>query len=210
VSRQIEESSVFFQIFERLKRERPKFRHRVVAIPGDCSITGLGLTITDRQRLMSEVNIAFHVAATVRFDENLKLSYSINVSGTADVIELCRQMKNLKVSLVTTPRWRCHKCLFQSLVHVSTAYSNCHLDSIEERFYDYPVDYEKVGALLEKVSKSEAEKLTPKIIGSWPNSYTFTKALAESLIRNTAGSLPVGIFRPAIGEEVGVLERVLK
>ncbi|EFA05103.1 fatty acyl-CoA reductase wat isoform X2 [Tribolium castaneum] len=168
-------------IFERLKKERPKFRHRVVAVAGDCSISGLGLTITDRQKLMSEVHIAFHVAATVRFDENLKLSYSINVKGTADVIELCRQMKNLK-----------------SLIHVSTAYSNCHLDSIDETFYDYPVDYEKVGALLEKVSKSEADKLTPRVIGKWPNTYTFTKALAEALIRNTATSLPVGIFRPAI------------
>lgn len=71
----------------------------MVAIPGDCSITGLGLTITDRQKLISQVNIVFHVAATVRFDENLKLSYSINVNGTADVIELCKQMKNLKVKL---------------------------------------------------------------------------------------------------------------
>ncbi|XP_044260395.1 fatty acyl-CoA reductase wat-like [Tribolium madens] len=168
-------------IFERLKKERPKFRHRVVAVSGDCSISGLGLTITDRQKLMSEVNIAFHVAATVRFDENLKLSYSINVKGTADMIELCRQMKNLK-----------------SLIHVSTAYSNCHLNTIDETFYDYPVDYEKVGNLLEKVSKSEADKLTPRIIGKWPNTYTFTKALAEALIRNTATSLPIGIFRPAI------------
>ncbi|RZC34343.1 fatty acyl-CoA reductase, partial [Asbolus verrucosus] len=168
-------------IFERLKKERPKFRHRVVAIRGDCCVTGLGLTISDRQKLISEVNIAFHVAATVRFDENLKLSYAINVNGTADVIELCRQMKKLK-----------------SLLHVSTAYSNCHLNSIDEAFYDYPVNYEKIGALLEKISKSEADKLTPSIIGKWPNTYTFTKALAESLIRGTAGSLPVGIFRPAI------------
>ena len=87
----------FFKFFDRLKTERPKFRHRVVAIPGDCTITGLGLTITDRQKLLSDVNIVFHAAASVRFDENLKYAYNINVSGTADVVELCRQMKNLKV-----------------------------------------------------------------------------------------------------------------
>ncbi|XP_063923805.1 fatty acyl-CoA reductase wat-like [Zophobas morio] len=170
--------SVFF---DRLKTERPKFRHRVVAIPGDCTITGLGLTITDRQKLLSDVNIVFHAAASVRFDENLKYAYNINVSGTADVVELCRQMKNLK-----------------SVVHVSTAYSNCHLDSIDEKFYEYSVEYTNVGALLEKMSKIEAEKMTPRIIGNWPNTYTFTKALAESLIKNTAEGLPIGIFRPSI------------
>lgn len=38
-----------------------------------------------------------------------------------------------------------------------------------------------------------------RLIGNWPNTYTFTKALAEALIRDTAGNLPIGIFRPAIG-----------
>lgn len=70
----------------------------MVAIAGDCSITGLGLTINDRQKLINNIEIVFHVAATVRFDENLKIAHSINVKGTADVVELCRQMTGLKVS----------------------------------------------------------------------------------------------------------------
>lgn len=37
------------------------------------------------------------------------------------------------------------------------------------------------------------------ILGRWPNTYTFTKAVAEDIIRKEGTELPVGIFRPAIG-----------
>lgn len=75
----------------------PKFRHKLVTIPGDCSIAGLGLSLTDRQTLISNINIIFHAAATIKFDENLKLAIDINVHGTKDVIELGKEMKQLKV-----------------------------------------------------------------------------------------------------------------
>ncbi|CAH1107542.1 unnamed protein product [Psylliodes chrysocephalus] len=168
-------------IFGRLKKEHPKFKHRVVGIAGDCSVSGLGLSITDRQTLISKVNIVFHVAATVRFDENLKLAYNINVNGAKDVIDLARQIKNLK-----------------SMVHVSTAYSNCPSKEIDEKIYECPVAYDNVKALIEKISKKDAEILTPRIIGKWPNTYTFTKFLAESMIKDLGGGLPVAIFRPSI------------
>lgn len=37
-------------------------------------------------------------------------------------------------------------------------------------------------------------------MGPWPNTYTFTKAIAESLIRDASPDLPVAIFRPGIGK----------
>lgn len=36
------------------------------------------------------------------------------------------------------------------------------------------------------------------ILGKWPNTYAFTKALSEDLIRMNGKNLPVGMFRPAI------------
>jgi fatty acyl-CoA reductase len=41
-------------------------------------------------------------------------------------------------------------------------------------------------------------KLTPKLIGSRPNTYTYTKALAEYLLIEESKSLPVAIVRPSI------------
>lgn len=89
------------QVFNQLRAEVPKFRHKIVAMPGDCSLPGLGLTLTDRQTLISNVNIVFHAAATVRFDEKLKLAIGINVHGIRDVLGICRQMTRLKVSVIT-------------------------------------------------------------------------------------------------------------
>lgn len=80
-------------------RAEKKFVHKLIAIAGDCTLPGLGLNDNDKQLLISKVHMVFHCAATVRFDENLKVAFNINVCATRDVIELAKQMKNLKVSL---------------------------------------------------------------------------------------------------------------
>lgn len=85
------------QLFDKLKQEKPKFRHKIVGISGDCSLPGLGIDAVARQSLRDNVNIVLHVAATVRFDEKLKLALGINVSGTREMLLLSREMFNLKV-----------------------------------------------------------------------------------------------------------------
>ncbi|XP_055698069.1 fatty acyl-CoA reductase wat-like [Phlebotomus papatasi] len=168
-------------VFNKLRDEVPKFRHKIVAIPGDCAIAGLGLKLTDRQTLISNVNIVFHAAATVRFDEKLKLAVGINVHGTRDMLNLCQHMKQLK-----------------AVIHVSTAYANCHLRYIEEKFYNYPIHFNDLDRLIEKLDDKSLEEITPTILGKWPNTYTFTKALAEDVVRLNSKGLPVAVFRPAI------------
>ncbi|CAG2056363.1 unnamed protein product [Timema podura] len=79
-----------------LKEEVPKFRHRVVALSGDCALPGLGLSETDRLKLVDQVNIVFHGAATVRFDERIDVAIGINASGTKNMLELARNMIGLK------------------------------------------------------------------------------------------------------------------
>lgn len=84
-------------MFEKLRETVPKLRHKIVTIAGDCSSAGLGLSLLDRQTLVSNINIVFHAAATIKFDEILKLALDINVHGTKEVIELGKEMKKLKV-----------------------------------------------------------------------------------------------------------------
>lgn len=38
------------------------------------------------------------------------------------------------------------------------------------------------------------------LLGNWPNTYVYTKALAEDVIRNYKQVLPVTIVRPAVGK----------
>lgn len=40
--------------------------------------------------------------------------------------------------------------------------------------------------------------LTPKLIGARPNTYTYTKALAEYMVQQEAGDLNIAIVRPSI------------
>lgn len=85
------------QVFSVLRDQVPKFDKKIIAIAGDCSLAGLGLKICDRQTLISNVHIVFHAAATVRFDEKLKLAVSINVFGTREIMELCSHIPKLQV-----------------------------------------------------------------------------------------------------------------
>lgn len=84
-------------MFQRLKTERPQFKHRIVPVAGDISVSGLGLSITDRRNIVNKTNIVVHLAATVRFDEKLKVACNINVRSTDEVINMCKEMSNLAV-----------------------------------------------------------------------------------------------------------------
>ncbi|CAH0549712.1 unnamed protein product, partial [Brassicogethes aeneus] len=134
-------------MFDVLKKKLPKFRQKIWPIAGDCSISGLGITLEDRKKIISTTNIVFHLAATVKLDENLKQAFYINVNGTNEIVLLSKQMKDLK-----------------SVIYVSTAYSNCHLKAIDEKFYDHPNDYEEFGVFLEKLNDKETEIITPRYV----------------------------------------------
>lgn len=84
----------------RVKHERPKFVEKISAVVGDVSLPGLGLSHKDRQKLADEVNVVFHGAATIRFDEHIRTAININVLGTREIIRLAGEMTNLKVGCV--------------------------------------------------------------------------------------------------------------
>lgn len=89
----------WFQLFRRLKHEVPKFYHKVSVVNGNLEQPGFGLSDEDKQKLSDEVNIIFHSAATVRFDEKLNIAVGINVLGTREILKLAKTVKNLKVTI---------------------------------------------------------------------------------------------------------------
>lgn len=52
--------------------------------------------------------------------------------------------------------------IFQSLIHVSTAYANCHLRHIEEKFYDYPVKFDDLDEKLDQMDDKTIDSMTSK------------------------------------------------
>ena len=51
---------------------------KVHPVEGDVSLPDLGLSPADRTMLVENVNIVFHVAATVTFNEPLNVAVNVN------------------------------------------------------------------------------------------------------------------------------------
>jgi len=169
------------KLFDQVRETGMNLSSKVKAVTGDISETMFGLSDEDRQTLQEEVEIVFHSAATVRFVENLKTALQMNVQSVAEMISLVRGMKKL-----------------QAFVHVSSAYSNCDKGVIEEKIYPTDVEPETLLKSTDWMDEAMISSLTPHVIGQRPNTYTFTKSLAEHIIQRDAADLPVAIFRPSI------------
>ncbi|XP_043481873.1 putative fatty acyl-CoA reductase CG5065 [Leptopilina heterotoma] len=168
-------------LFGKIRRDSPHDLTKIVPVAGDVTEPELGISEEDQNLLIHCVSVVFHSAATVKFDEALKLSVTINMLGTKQLVELCHRMHNL-----------------EALIHVSTAYCNCDRTDVNEEIYPVPLDPEQVISFTKWMDDKLVEELTPKLIAGRPNTYTFTKALAERMLLCESGTLPVAIVRPSI------------
>jgi len=174
-------------LFDKLKEIDSEATKKVIPIPGDITHRRLGISDADWLRVTSDVNVVIHSAATVRFDEPLRVAMQMNCVAVKEVVGLVREVANLSV-----------------FCHISTAYSQCDRDAddvIKETFYPKNVS---VGNLLEAMEWMDDQMLadaTEAMIGKYPNTYTFTKALAESMLKEECGApnnIPLVIVRPSI------------
>lgn len=103
-------------MFDRLKKSQPDAIKKVILVAGDVNTDNLGLKSFIIDNLAKEVNIVFHMAATLRLEANLNDALEQNTKGTARVIEICRKMMNL-----------------EAFLHFSTAFCSADISIFEER-----------------------------------------------------------------------------
>lgn len=106
-------------LFITLKESNPEALEKIVPLNGDVSLVKFGLSEADFER-MKNVSVIFHVAASVRFDDNLKFATLLNTRGTREVMRFAESLKNIKVVL-----------------HTSTTYSNPDRHIIDEEVCSY-------------------------------------------------------------------------
>ncbi|XP_025602191.2 fatty acyl-CoA reductase wat-like [Athalia rosae] len=174
------------EVFDVVRREYPEFADKITAVAGDATISDFGLSSRDRNRIVNEVSVIFHAAANVRFDESLPKAVVINVNSVKYMMDIAKDCVNLKAA-----------------IHVSTAYSNCVQEKIDEVIYAPPISYNDINAIVNVFENSNwtektKDEITKRVIGKWPNTYTFTKAVGEGVVLENAKDLPVAIFRPSI------------
>jgi 1-acyl-sn-glycerol-3-phosphate acyltransferase len=172
--------------FDRLRRTCVNFEATVMSkllpISGDMLKKNLDLSREDWTELSENINVIINSAASVDFNQRLDQALQINTLGTLRVVELARSCKNLK-----------------AFVQISTAYVNCDkLGWIQEKVYPYSLNPRDVLKELLSIPVEIIEKQTPKIIGKYPNTYTFTKNLTEQILAKETGDLPLCIVRPTI------------
>jgi len=170
-------------LFEELLRQKSNAAQYITAISGDCALPNLGLSELDRDLLLENVDVVIHSAATVRFNEPISNALIVNVQATMDMIQLAQKMVKLK-----------------AFVYVSTAFSSCLQTHIEERVYAKEIgigaeDACKVSGLL---GKEVMNRISNELCHDFPNTYTYTKALAEEAVLTKGSGLPICIFRPGI------------
>ncbi|XP_033208406.1 fatty acyl-CoA reductase wat-like [Belonocnema kinseyi] len=170
-------------IFAPLRKINPDFQKKLIPISGDATKSGLGLSDEDRALIIEEVSIVFHAAASTKFDDPLQLSVPINVNSVIELISICKECQKLKAA-----------------VYVSTAFSQCVHENIEEKVYPIPMTYEEIDYTVQimkrrNFSEEEEVQFTKILLGKFPNTYVFTKSIAEGVLNEKARDLPFSIFR---------------
>lgn len=161
-------------------RGHDKVRHgQVIAVEGDLSAPLLGISENDANVLVEETQLVFHAAARVSFDDNFQEAVQINVLGTQEVVALAEKMLNL-----------------EAFLYVSTAFANCTQNWVKEQLYPPPMEPAAFLRAIDMMCEDELLALSGAVTKPWPNSYTYTKALAESLVARS--KLPFAIVRPSI------------
>ncbi|KAI3842203.1 hypothetical protein MKW98_025993 [Papaver atlanticum] len=154
---------------------------KVTPVAGDTALKNFGLADDSDllNKLLKDVDVVAHFAATTKCDERYDVALEVNTMGAKNVLEFAK---------------KCTKV--QTVVHVSTV-----LDIDEElKLAQIRLNELKVG----QVSENE-EKDAMQVFGTqrarlfgWPNTYTFTKAMGEMLIGKLGENAPIVIIRPTI------------
>ncbi|KAH8413778.1 hypothetical protein KR222_007981, partial [Zaprionus bogoriensis] len=169
-------------LFQVLLKSRPNALERVVAIAGDCMESDLGISFEDRRLLTDQVQLVIHSAATVNFLEPLHVALDINTRATRVMLQLAKEIKHL-----------------QAFVYLSSAFSNCVIPYLTEDFYPglLKCSADKVLHLREMLDEKVFDDMAPVLMGKFPNTYTYTKALAEQVVQTESDQVPVCVLRPA-------------
>lgn len=142
----------------------------------------LGLSNADDIELSQNIEFVIHAAAENRLSRQLWSLIRVNVQGTRELLRLCRRMNQL-----------------QLFVHISPAYIHSNSSSVSEQFRTTGlIDPNMMIGLSEVVHRDMLEILSRKIGEDWPDSYSFSRALAEEVVRRNSNRVPTTVVRPSM------------
>lgn len=163
--------------------EKPEMMRKIYPVWGEITVPNFGLSDEHFQRVVDTSEIVFHLAASLKLEATLKPNILTNLTATKYVLDVAKQMKRLL-----------------QMIHTSTAFCNIEHAVMEEKVYDFPHRPEDLMRCAEWMSEEAMAVAQKEILGVHPNTYTYTKRMAEILVRDEyeRSGLPVCIVRPSI------------
>jgi fatty acyl-CoA reductase len=151
----------------------------ITVVAGDLERDHCGIAEEDLASIRERITHVIHCAASVEFDLPIKDAANANITSALGVLELARSCKNL-VGMVDT----------------STAYVTPHrAGPIREVLAHLPRTATELYESMLAGTRPEDEYL--KETGH-ANTYTYTKCVAEHLLCQRRGDVPLSIVRPSI------------
>lgn len=160
---------------------RDALRSYATPIAGDLTRPNCGVEGTRLATVQKRLTHVFHCAASVEFDLPLAQATAANITSTLNVLELARGCSAL-----------------EHMVAVSTAYVTPHPGddtTVPERLVPMHQNPERIYREILEGRLSERQLLRST---GHPNTYTLTKCIAEHLLMQRRGQLPVTILRPSV------------
>src|SRR5208337_1357260 len=222
----MEESPVFDPLFEKYGDQLGALlADKIEVVEGDVSQPGVGLDAETAARLRKDLDLIINSSGLTDFNPDLRDALAVNVDSTYHLIEFIRGSEHAALLHLST----CYVAGQRDgrvSERVRPNYTPSHLkdfdaekewyrlhdlvESAEARVEGPEVTEElKRQALGNQIRKNKVRWLKDylteegtrraKELG-WPNTYTFTKSLAESLIAKHGAGLPIAIVRPSIVE----------
>lgn len=170
-------------MFKRILDEKPEVLKKIYPVWGEISQPKLGLSEEHFTHVIENSEIVFHFAASLKLEATLRHNVLMNLTGTQEVINLAKLMKNLV-----------------QVVHLSTAFCCEDVKILHEKVYDHPHKPLDLIKCAEWLSDDAMAAMQSSVLGSQPNTYTYTKRLSELLVRDEydAEKFPICIVRPSI------------
>ncbi|CAG9783853.1 unnamed protein product [Diatraea saccharalis] len=168
-------------LFKRIREEKPHVMKKLVPVNGDIVYDDLGIERNILQQIYDEVSVVFHFAASLRLEAMIKENLEMNTKGTLRVLNIAKKIKNLA-----------------AFIHLSTAFCYPDYERMPEKVLDPPVNPHEVLRAASWLTDDQINLLAPSILQKHPNSYTYSKRLAEALVRECYPEMPVVVVRPSI------------
>lgn len=153
----------------------------VEVVEGDIARERCGLSDPDRRRLTGQITHIMHLAASVDFNLPLREALDVNAHGCLNVLDVAKDSPRL-----------------ERMVAASTAYVTAHPGNgrqVGERLAPLPRPAIEIHADI--IAGRAQEKALLRETGH-PNTYTLTKCLAEHLLVERRGHVPLSLIRPSI------------